>query len=190
LTELEQFQDAIAKQGSIRGAARALGVEEAKIRRALKAPAAPEPKEDFSALRPWATPRQLEILDAVEQYRSQRAAAKALGIGSGTVGDSMAALKRRAAKMGYAPAHDFVHAVPDGFVAHGVSTYYNEEGRPTAQWVKASADKNRQEELLIAAAKVFAEEVKGLAPITPAPHGRPAVRLPSRRPTHRPFGLG
>jgi hypothetical protein len=47
-------------------------------------------------------------------------------------------VKNKAAKMGYAPEHDFTRPVPDGYVAKGVSTYYNSEGKPSGQWVKAS----------------------------------------------------
>lgn len=165
MTELEQFQDAIAKQGSIRGAASALGVEEAKIRRALKAPAAPEPKEDFSALRSFGTVRQLEILDAIEQYGSQRGAAKALGIGSGTVGDSMAALKRRAARQGHSPEHMMTHPAPEGFFVKGVSSYVNKDGELTGQWIKTSIDHLKQEEFARAAAAAMAESLPRLEPI-------------------------
>jgi hypothetical protein len=108
-------------------------------------------------LRDWATPRQAEIFDAVEKYGSQRAAAEALGLSHGTVGDSIQAVKQKAAKMGYAPEHDFTRAVPDGFVAHGVSTYYNKDGVPSGQWVKASADKDRQEAIFREACAAMAE---------------------------------
>ncbi len=37
-----------------------------------------------------------------------------------------------------------VHTVPDGFQVKGVSTYYNDEGKPVGQWVKSVPDKERQ----------------------------------------------
>jgi hypothetical protein len=121
-------------------------------------------------LRDWATPRQAEIFDAVEKYGTQRAAAEALGLSHGTVGDSIQAVKQKAAKMGYAPEHDFTRAVPDGFVAHGVSTYYNKDGVPSGQWVKASADKDRQEAIFREACAAMAETLPRVKP-APMPKG-------------------
>jgi len=108
-------------------------------------------------LRQWATPRECEFLDAIEKHGSGAAAAREMGLNKSVVNKAMQALERRAAKMGYAPAHDFVHPVPDGFVAHGVSTYYNADGKPTAQWVKASANKDRQEAIFREACAAMAE---------------------------------
>jgi hypothetical protein len=115
-------------------------------------------------LRSWATVRQLEILEAVEKYGSQRAAAEALGIAHGTVGDVMAALKKRAAKMGYSPEHSMTHAVPDGFLTKGVSSYFNKDGVLTGQWVKSSIDRDRQEAILREAAAAMAESLPRVRP--------------------------
>lgn len=48
-------------------------------------------------LRFFATKRQLELLDAVEKYGNQRAAAAELGISRGTIGHALASLSRKAA---------------------------------------------------------------------------------------------
>ena len=42
-------------------------------------------------LREFATERQAAILAAIDEHGTQRAAAEALGVSHGTVGDSMAA---------------------------------------------------------------------------------------------------
>lgn len=68
-------------------------------------------------------------------------------------------IKQGAAESGFAPEHDFVRPVPDGFVAKGVSTYYNKEGKPTGQWVKASIDGARQDEMLRAAVAAMCDEI-------------------------------
>lgn len=120
-------------------------------------------------LRSWATPRQLEVLDAVEKYGSQRAAAEALGVSHGTVGDSIQALKAKAAKMGYAPEFDMTRACPPGFRSRGVSTLVKGDGSIAMQWVKTEADKSQDEIILREFAQTLADGVKGLAPITPAP---------------------
>jgi hypothetical protein len=117
-------------------------------------------------LRSFATPRQLEVLEAVEKYKTQRAAAEALGVSHGTVGDVMSALKKRAAKMGYSPAHSMTHAVPDGFLAKGVSSYFNKDGVLSGQWVKSAIDRDRQEAIM---REGFAAMAEILPRVKPAP---------------------
>jgi hypothetical protein len=51
---------------------------------------------------------------------------------------------KRLALKGYSPAHGYTHHVPDGFKLKGVSTLYREDGSIGAQWVKSSADAERQ----------------------------------------------
>ena len=46
-------------------------------------------------------------------------------------------IKTNAAQMGFSPEHDMNKPVPDGFVVSGVSTYYNDDGMVTGQWVKS-----------------------------------------------------
>jgi hypothetical protein len=130
--------------------------------------AAKKPVEDFSGLIQFATVRQIEIIEAIEKHGGMRAAARALGISSGTIGDSIAGLKKRAAKMGWAPGHDMTHTVPDGYIVKGVSTLYTKDG-VAAQWVKSDLSREREAEAMKLFAATLAEEVKGLAPITPAP---------------------
>ena len=86
----------------------------------------------------YCTPRQREILEAIDRLGSARAASVELGMNIGGASETYLAVKRKAAKKGYAPEHDFTRPVPDGYVAKGVSTYYNAEGKPAGQWVKAS----------------------------------------------------
>jgi hypothetical protein len=86
----------------------------------------------------YCTPRQKEILEAIELHGGAKAASIALGINSGGASDAYIAVKKKAALYGYAPDHDFTRPVPEGYVAKGVSTYYNAEGKPAGQWVKAS----------------------------------------------------
>ncbi|QGZ66288.1 oxidoreductase [Paraburkholderia acidisoli] len=120
-------------------------------------------------LREFASERQIAYLDAIEKHGSQRAAADALGVSRGTVGNAIVSLQQKAAKMGYSPEHDWTHVVPDGFRVQGVSTYYDDEGKPRGQWVKSAVDHNRAEELVREAVSVLSENVRGLAPITESP---------------------
>lgn len=120
-------------------------------------------------LKEWATPRDLQILEAIESEGSERKAAKLLGIGSGTVSGAVKRVKVRAAQQGYSPAHDMHRTVPDGFKVKGVSTYYDADGKPRGQWVKSNRDDERREQMLREFAESLAEGVKGLAPITKPP---------------------
>ena len=90
------------------------------------------------ALLAYATPRQREVLEAVNLHGSAMAASLALGINKGAASDAYNAVIKKAARSGYSPEHDFTRPVPEGYVAKGVSTYYNKEGKPSGQWVKAS----------------------------------------------------
>ncbi|AOI76071.1 helix-turn-helix domain-containing protein [Burkholderia sp. NRF60-BP8] len=104
---------------------------------------------ELVALKQWATPRQIEYIDAIERHNGNvSAAAKELNVARGTIANLLEGLKRRAARMGYSPAHDMTHAVPDGFHVKGVSTYYNAEGKPAGQWVKSSIDHEKQLEII------------------------------------------
>lgn len=107
----------------------------------------------------WATPRQIEFIEAVEKYGSERKAASALGISRGTISNSMLALKKRAARSGYSPDHDLTHAVPDGYVLKGASTYYNKHGDKAGQWIKTDIDRDRQEAIMRAAFGAMAKEL-------------------------------
>jgi hypothetical protein len=119
-------------------------------------------------LKEYATPRQLEFIEAVEQHGSTRKAAKALGINARNLDRGLALVKAKAASMGYSPDHAMTRPVPDGFKVKGVSTYYDEDGKARGQWVKSTADQERQRELMQAAFEAMADELPRQTPI-PAP---------------------
>jgi hypothetical protein len=105
----------------------------------------------------YCTPRQKATLEAIERCGSARAASIELGLNIGSASETYLCVKRKAAKAGYSPEHDFTRPVPEGYVAKGVSTYYNVEGKPAGQWVKASLS----HEALIDAMKEAVEGFKG-----------------------------
>lgn len=115
----------------------------------------------------YATVRQLEYLEAVEKYGSNRKAAKALGINARTLDRAVNALRKRAALMGYSPAHDMTKTVPDGFKVRGVSSYYGLDGTLKGQWVKSGADDERREAIQRAAMDALAEELPRLPAVAP-----------------------
>ena len=107
----------------------------------------------------YATPRQKEVLEAIDRLGSARAASIELGINIGGASDAYIAVKRKAARFGYAPDHDFTRPVPEGYVAKGVSTYYNAEGKPAGQWVKASLSHQALVEAMKEAIDGFKDEI-------------------------------
>jgi hypothetical protein len=115
-------------------------------------------------LKQYATPRQLEILEAIERTGSQRSAAKELGIARGTIFNMMQAVKKRAAKAGHSPEHDMTRTVPDGFLVKGVSTMYAKDGTIAAQWVKSAVDRERQEAIMREAFEAMSSELPRVAP--------------------------
>lgn len=122
-------------------------------------------------LREFATERQCTILDAMDKHGTQRAAAEALGLSHGTVGDAVQAVKKKAARMGYSPEHQMTRAVPDGFFLRGTSTYFNKDGEVAGQWVKNQIDHDRQREIWEAAVVAFAETIPRVRPRQAPAHG-------------------
>jgi len=113
----------------------------------------------------YATDRQAEAVRAYLAHGTYAQAAKALGIDVSSCTNLIKRAKRRAAIAGYSPQHDMTKTVPDPFVVKGVSTYYDEEGKPRGQWVKTSLDSKKHLELI---AEVIAElkaDVKPVAPV-------------------------
>lgn len=128
------------------------------------------PLQVDEALFAYCTPRQREMLEAINLHGSAKAASIAMGINIGAASDAYTAVRKKAARSGYAPENDFTRPVPEGFVAKGVSTYYNAEGKAAGQWVKASLS----QEALVEAMREAVEGFKGnIDPATPivAPQG-------------------
>lgn len=114
------------------------------------------------------TERQAEIVNLFEQGLNQTEIGRQLGITRETVKSTLKTIKTRAAKQGYSPGHDMVHTVPDGFKVKGVSTYYNDEGKPVGQWVKSQSDEKRQIEIMLERLDAAMDSIPRFAP-TPTP---------------------
>lgn len=99
-----------------------------------------------------------QLIDAHKRLRSARAIAREFGVAKSGVQDRL----NRLSLKGYSPEHDWHHSVPDGYKAQGVSTYYDADGQPRGQWVKASIDADRQREMLEAAKAAFCEDLPQL----------------------------
>lgn len=105
-----------------------------------------------------------EVISALRKHGgSVRATSAELGVARSTLQQRIKTL----AKKGYSPQHDMTHTVPDGFKVKGVSTLYREDGAVAAQWVKSTADEDRQREILRAAFDGLMDTIPRIKTITP-----------------------
>ena len=111
------------------------------------------------ALKEWATSKQVEYIDAFNEFGTVKKAAQSLGVRRQTIEGGLKIVKQRAALQGYAPSYDMVRTVPLPFAVKGVSTYYNKDGKPSAQWVKSAVNNEAYAELMKAAIDAFIEDV-------------------------------
>lgn len=118
-------------------------------------------------LRDFATPREIEYLDAIEKHGSQRAAALALGGSRGSLRGAMDTLKARAAKQGFAPGH-FDAGVAPGYRMGKVTIQRGPEGveRVWERQHPAAQDIAREIEALAAHALA---DVRGMSPLRKGP---------------------
>lgn len=124
---------------------------------------------DYESLRPYATPRQTEMLDALKVGRSQRGAAVHLGIHLRKLAEGLARLKATAAKQGYSPDHDMTHPAAPGFTVKGVSTLYGPDGDVRGQWVKTRQEDEDARRLMEEFTASLADDVRGKAVPVKAP---------------------
>lgn len=116
---------------------------------------------------------QKEAIRAVLQHGSYSAASRHLGINRTSVQDRVNRARAQAAKQGWSPEHDMIRTVPDGFSVKGVSTLYGADGGITAQWVKSSIDRERQEEII---REVYASMAADLPRANPVPAPKKTTR--------------
>jgi hypothetical protein len=120
-------------------------------------------------LKEWATPKQAEAIQAVNDHGSQKKAAIALGVTQRAVWQAIQGAAKKAALSGYAPDHDMTHPAPPTQVVTGPSTLYDAEGAIKQQWVKTDLNRERQHEALKQWVESLADDVRGLAKPIPKP---------------------
>ncbi len=113
----------------------------------------------------FATVRELEMIDAIKEAGGIRKASRQLGLAKSAVQQAMIRLKRRAALQGYAPGHDWSRPVPDTHVAKGISTYYDKEGKPAGQWVKADLKRDEQVRAMREALQALVKDMPRAEPV-------------------------
>ena len=110
---------------------------------------------------------QAEVAALVDSGVTRREAAKRLGISERNVYKMIRRIKANAVRRGYSPEHDMTHVVPEGYKVKGVSTYYNEDGKPTGQWVKSATDEERRAQALLEAVENAATALPKFKPAKP-----------------------
>ena len=104
---------------------------------------------ELESLKPYATARQLEYIEAVQRFGSLRKAAAHFGVCHASISKSMHSLKAAAARAGFSPEHDMTHPAAPGFSVSGTSTMYGPDGQIKAQWVKTRQDQEKLVEALL-----------------------------------------
>ena len=97
----------------------------------------------------------LAALEAVKTYGTVTEAALAMGIPRGTMDSRVKEAKHRFGnelERGHGNA-------PDGWRVKGTSTLYDADGNAKLQWVKTTADMERQRELMAAAVAAMCEGI-------------------------------
>lgn len=124
---------------------------------------------DYEHYRPYASPRQAQILDALKIHKTAADAARSLKLDPRRATEHLKRMKEKAARQGFAPANDMKHPAPEGFTVKGVSTLYGPDGDVKGQWVKTQQSAENAQAALEEFAQSLAESVKGLAKPVPSP---------------------
>lgn len=110
---------------------------------------------------------QAEVAALLDSGLTKTQTAKRLGISERNVYRAVTRIKANAVRRGYSPEHDMTHVVPEGYKVKGVSTYYNEDGKPTGQWVKSATDEERRAQALLEAVENAATALPKFKPAKP-----------------------
>lgn len=121
---------------------------------------------DIMSLMPFAvSDTQRQAIEALSKHGTLCKAAKALGVHHSSLRDRLRKIRTRAAIRGFAPDCDMTKTVPEPFIVKGVSTLYNEDGKPINQWVKSSVEHDKLIAMVREAVSELAADVKPIKPI-------------------------
>jgi hypothetical protein len=125
---------------------------------------------DLEALKQYATPEQVAAIDALVAHGSYAAASDATGKPAPSLRRLVGKAKKRAARQGYAPAHDMTKVAAPGFAVKGTSTLYDAKtGEAKIQWVKTQRDREDEYEAWREAIADLCEPLRGKAVPVAAP---------------------
>lgn len=127
----------------------------------------PKPIVDPTLKEYEATDTQAKYVDAVNQHGGVKPAARALGVRPNAITDSIGCLKRKAARLGYAPGHWDSGTAP-GYRMGKVTVQRGPDGVERVWERQHPEAKKILQEITELAAHVL-EDVRGLSPIPTAP---------------------
>lgn len=113
-------------------------------------------------IKEWATERQCEYIDAVNEHGSNQKAAAALGLSRRTVDQGIKLAKAAAAKAGYAPEQGLRVPYPDGFKLGKATIQQGPDGRVERVWARMCEDTERQLELMRLARDAFLSDAPSI----------------------------
>lgn len=127
-----------------------------------------------------ATLRQVEYLRAIDEHGSIRAAARALKVNYTTINQALQhcrskaeQAKTRAVFQGHSPEHGLTApGLPAEFPADGISLYIDKDRKPGGYWLKGKRDREKYETMVRETIRALTADLRGLAPLTPAPRAR------------------
>lgn len=102
----------------------------------------------YEHLKEYATPIELQYIEAINREGTIMKAAKVLDRNLSSIVRGLQRVRKRAAQREVRNEDGSVHQSPAGFSVNGISTYYDPEGQQKGQWVKVSRDKESLTEFL------------------------------------------
>lgn len=136
-------------------------------------------KDEIPELRPHATARELEYLDAIERTGSIIRAAEDMKVVRGSIQGAIRNLKARvvkAARKGHAPGH-FVSGTAPGYLMGKVTVQRSKAGEVERTWERQSPEQSAQEEAIRAGLEAFAEDLPKVSPRRPLDDASYSARL-------------
>jgi len=116
-------------------------------------------------LKDYATPRQSEIIDALNAAAgNESAAARALSVARQTVQSAVREVKKKAARAGYAPGH-FKDGVAPGYLMGKVTVHRDAAGQVVQTWERQSPEEADRLAAVLEAVREAAEDLPRLAPL-------------------------
>ena len=103
----------------------------------------------YSKLKDYCTTsRQHEIIDSLIASNNMSETARKLGITRQAIQGTLKAIKLKGASQGYSPEHSMTRPVPENFQVKRISSYYDEDGQLSRQWVIGEPGKENQADML------------------------------------------
>ena len=101
------------------------------------------------------------------KHGSSRRAAKALGVHPSGLDDLVLRVKKRAAKHGWSPEHNFTHPTPPGYFVKNTTIQYGPNGDVVNTWDRVHLEDQERYDAIIHAIEGICEGIKPLRPINP-----------------------